>query len=49
MGDQGGRELLVRHEAEIQTVELNLDSPIDIDTPKDYSQLVRSFPNLEKL
>jgi len=48
-GDQGGRELLVRHEAEIQTVELNLDPPIDIDTEKDYSQLVRNLPDLEQL
>jgi molybdenum cofactor cytidylyltransferase len=48
-GDQGGRELLARHEGEIETVELNLDSPIDIDTQKDYSQLIRNFPDLEKL
>jgi molybdenum cofactor cytidylyltransferase len=48
-GDQGGRELLARHEAEVVTVELNLDSPIDIDTKNDYSELVRKFPDLEKL
>ena len=49
MGDQGGREVLARHEAEIQTVELNLDAPIDIDTQEDYSQLVRNLPDLEEL
>ena len=48
-GDQGGRELLARHQAEVATVELNLEPPVDIDTRKDYSQLVRKFPDSEKL
>ncbi len=48
-GDQGGRELLARHQAEVAMVDLNLESPVDIDTKKDYSQLVRNLPDLEKL
>jgi molybdenum cofactor cytidylyltransferase len=48
-GDQGGRELLARHQAEVETIEINLESPIDIDTQKDYSQLRRKFPGLGKL
>ena len=48
-GDQGGRELLARHQAEVAMVDLNLESPVDIDTKEDYSQLVRKLPDLEKL
>jgi len=48
-GDQGGRELLARHQAEVVMVDLNLESPVDIDTRDDYLQLVRKFPDLEKL
>jgi molybdenum cofactor cytidylyltransferase len=48
-GDQGGRELLARHQAEVATVELNLESPVDIDTREDYSRLERKFPDSKKL
>jgi molybdenum cofactor cytidylyltransferase len=48
-GDQGGRELLARHQGEVAMVDLNLESPVDIDTKEDYSQLVRKLPDLEKL
>jgi molybdenum cofactor cytidylyltransferase len=48
-GDQGGRELLARHQAEVVMVDLNLESPIDIDTRDDYFQLIRKLPDLEKL
>jgi len=48
-GDQGGRELIARHQAEVATVELNLEPPIDIDTKEDYSEIVRKFPDMEKL
>jgi len=48
-GDQGGRELLARHQAEVATVELNLEPPVDIDTREDYSRLERKFPDSEKL
>jgi molybdenum cofactor cytidylyltransferase len=48
-GDQGGRELLARHRSEIEMVELNLESPVDIDTSDDYAKLVRKLPDLEKL
>jgi len=30
-------------------VELNLESPVDIDTSDDYAKLVRKLPDLEKL
>jgi molybdenum cofactor cytidylyltransferase len=48
-GDQGGRELLARHQADVAMVDLNLESPVDIDTRDDYSLLIRKFPDLEKL
>ncbi len=48
-GDQGGRELLARHQAEVVMVDLNLESPVDIDTREEYSLLVRKFPDPEKL
>jgi molybdenum cofactor cytidylyltransferase len=48
-GDQGGRELLARHQVDVAMVDLNLESPIDIDTKDDYSLLIRKFPDLEKL
>jgi molybdenum cofactor cytidylyltransferase len=48
-GDQGGRELIARHQAEVETVELDLEPPADIDTRDDYSQFVRKFSDLEKL
>lgn len=48
-GDQGGREVLARHQAEVATVELNLDPLVDIDTAEDYSQLLRKLSDLEKL
>ncbi len=48
-GDQGGRELLTRHQVDVVMVDLNLEPPVDIDTREDYSQLIRRFPDLEKL
>jgi molybdenum cofactor cytidylyltransferase len=48
-GDQGGREVLARHQAEVATVELNLEPLIDIDTAEDYSQLLRKLSDLEQL
>ncbi len=48
-GDQGGRELLARHRSEIEMVELNLESPVDIDTSDDYAKLVSKLHDLEKL
>ena len=48
-GDQGGRELIARHEADVATVELNLEPSVDIDTRDDYSQLERKFRDPEKL
>ena len=48
-GDQGGRELLARHQVDVAMVDLNLESPVDIDTKNDYSLLIRKFPDLEKL
>jgi molybdenum cofactor cytidylyltransferase len=48
-GDQGGRELIARHQSDVATVELNLEPPVDIDTRDDYFQLVRKFPDSEKL
>jgi CTP:molybdopterin cytidylyltransferase MocA len=48
-GDQGGRELLARHQGDVAMVDLDLESPVDIDTRDDYSLLIRRLPDLEKL
>jgi molybdenum cofactor cytidylyltransferase len=44
-GDQGGREVLARHHAEVATVDLDLDYPEDIDTPEDYERLTGKLAN----
>jgi molybdenum cofactor cytidylyltransferase len=42
-GDQGGRELLLRHQEELLTVNLDLDPPVDIDSMADYREMAKKF------
>ncbi|MGA2991395.1 MAG: selenium cofactor biosynthesis protein YqeC [Candidatus Korobacteraceae bacterium] len=42
-GDQGGRELLVRHQQELLAVNLDLEPPVDIDTMEDYLKAAQKF------
>ena len=42
-GDQGGRELLVRHQQELLAVNLDLEPPVDIDTMEDYQKITKKY------
>lgn len=44
-GDEGGRQILARHEDRIVPVELDREDPLmDIDTPKDFERLAGPGP-----
>jgi molybdenum cofactor cytidylyltransferase len=43
-GDQGGREVLARHNTQALWVNLDLDLPLDIDTEADYRGMAEKFP-----
>jgi molybdenum cofactor cytidylyltransferase len=42
-GDQGARDVIRRHAAEVQYVEIAGDAPTDIDTEADYQLVLRQF------
>jgi molybdenum cofactor cytidylyltransferase len=43
-GDQGGREVLARHQSEVTRLDLDLEMPLDVDTVADYERLRGMFP-----
>ena len=43
-GDQGARDVIRRHIADVAYVELDLEVPLDIDTEADYQAVLRHFP-----
>lgn len=42
-GDQGARDVIRRHAADVQYVDIDRDPPPDIDTEADYQSVLRQF------
>jgi molybdenum cofactor cytidylyltransferase len=48
-GDQGARNVLAAHLDEVAIVEIDMDPPLDVDSPQDYENLKTVWPPEERL